>query len=46
MITDYWKDTGTPEDIINANKAILENIIPEFKGEKQSLQYQLKVKCQ
>jgi len=34
MITDYWKDTGTPEDIINANKAILENIIPEFKGEK------------
>ncbi len=19
-ITDYWKDTGTPEDIINANK--------------------------
>jgi glucose-1-phosphate thymidylyltransferase len=34
MITDYWKDTGTPEDIINANKAILENIIPEFKGKK------------
>ena len=36
MITDYWKDTGTPEDIINANKAILENMIPEFKGEKDS----------
>jgi len=36
MITDYWKDTGTPEDIINANKAILENIIPEFKGKKES----------
>ena len=34
MITDYWKDTGTPEDIINANKAILENLIPEFKGKK------------
>ena len=34
MITDYWKDTGTPEDIINANKAILENIIPKFKGKK------------
>ena len=34
MITDYWKDTGTPEDIINANKVILENIIPEFKGKK------------
>ncbi len=23
IITDYWKDTGTPEDIINANKEIL-----------------------
>ena len=36
MITDYWKDTGTPEDIISANKAILENIIPQFKGKKDS----------
>jgi glucose-1-phosphate thymidylyltransferase len=36
MITDYWKDTGTPEDIINANRAILENLVPEFKGEKAS----------
>jgi glucose-1-phosphate thymidylyltransferase len=36
MITDYWKDTGTPEDIINANKAILENLIPQFKGKKDS----------
>jgi len=26
MITDYWKDTGTPEDIINANAQVLENI--------------------
>ena len=26
VITDYWKDTGTPEDIINANAQILENI--------------------
>ena len=34
--THYWKDTGTPEDIINANKAILENLIPEFKGKKES----------
>jgi len=23
IITDYWKDTGTPEDIINANTQIL-----------------------
>ena len=36
MITDYWKDTGTPEDIINANRAILENSVPEFKGKKSS----------
>jgi len=26
MITDYWKDTGTPEDIINANAQVLEHI--------------------
>ena len=35
MITDYWKDTGTPEDIIHANKAILENLTPYFYGEKE-----------
>ena len=23
-ITDYWKDTGTPEDVLHANKEILE----------------------
>ena len=34
VITDYWKDTGTPEDIINANKAILENKTSNFNGEK------------
>jgi len=26
IITDYWKDTGTPKDIIDANKKILENM--------------------
>ena len=26
MITDYWKDTGTPEDILNANRQVLEYI--------------------
>ena len=29
IITDYWKDTGTPEDIINANAQILENFSKE-----------------
>jgi len=36
IITDYWKDTGTPEDILNANKAILENKKPFFEGEKEN----------
>ena len=35
-ITDYWKDTGTPEDIINANEAILENLQPYCNGINQS----------
>jgi len=34
IITDYWKDTGTPEDIINANKAILDKKKDYFNGEK------------
>jgi len=36
IITDYWKDTGTPEDIINANRAILENKESYFYGEKSN----------
>ena len=32
MITDYWKDTGTPEDIIHANGIILENLSTYFHG--------------
>ena len=32
MITDYWKDTGTPEDIIHANGIILKNLSAYFDG--------------
>ena len=34
-ITDFWKDTGTPEDILQANKIILENMKPYFSGIKE-----------
>jgi len=34
IITNYWKDTGTPEDIINANREILKNKKSYFYGEK------------
>ena len=26
MITDFWKDTGTPEDILHANELVLDSI--------------------
>jgi len=32
IITKYWKDTGTIEDILDANKTILENIKPYNKN--------------
>lgn len=32
IITDYWKDTGTPNDILNANGTILKNLPPYFHG--------------
>ena len=35
MITDYWKDTGTPEDIIHANSQVLKNMQPYFYGKKE-----------
>ena len=34
MITEYWKDTGTPQDIIHANMVVLEKMTPYFKGKK------------
>lgn len=35
MVTDYWKDTGTPYDIIHANEVILSDMEPYFHGEKE-----------
>ena len=34
MITDYWKDTGTPNDIIHANGEVLKNLKSYFLGTK------------
>ena len=31
-ITDYWKDTGTPEDIIHANGEIIKNMLVSSEG--------------
>lgn len=31
VVTGFWKDTGTPQDIINANKAILEDMNSSIK---------------
>ena len=36
MITDYWKDTGTPEDVIQANSQVLKNMQPYFNGKKEA----------
>jgi len=35
IITDFWKDTGTPDDIIEANKFLLEKMQESFKGKKE-----------
>lgn len=35
-VTDYWKDTGTPFDIIHANRVILESMEPYFHGKKEN----------
>ena len=32
IITDYWKDTGTPEDIIHANGQLIEKMDQYFFG--------------
>lgn len=35
MVTDYWKDTGTPQDILHANQVILEDMKSYFNGKKE-----------
>jgi glucose-1-phosphate thymidylyltransferase len=36
IITEFWKDTGTPNDIIRANKIILDNMKHSFFGSKEN----------
>ena len=35
-ITDYWKDTGTPDDIIHANGEIINKMKKTFEGKKEA----------
>jgi len=40
FVTDWWKDTGTPKDILDANKLILDNIITNKKIQEENYDIQ------
>lgn len=35
-VTGWWKDTGTPEDILDANRFVLDDLTTEIKGTIES----------